>query len=153
MANTPKRTKLTDKQKKKIIADYAETGNYSETGRLNGVSDTTVKSVVDADKDTLEKVEQKKEENTQDLLEYLETKTEKQKKVIDLSLEALEKLLTDPDKKTSIRDIALAYGVIIDKALKFKELNTAKNVSVNIEDLTPLADLLKIEPGEAECKK
>ena len=29
--------KLTDKQKKKIIADYVENQNFSETARINGV--------------------------------------------------------------------------------------------------------------------
>ena len=40
------RTKLTDKQKKKIIADYMENQNYSETGRLNNVSNKTVERLV-----------------------------------------------------------------------------------------------------------
>ena len=30
-------TKLTDKQKKKIIADYVDNGNYSETARINNL--------------------------------------------------------------------------------------------------------------------
>ena len=57
-----RRTKLTDKEEKKIIADYIETNNYSETGRLNNVSDKTVKRVIDRqdDKEMVKKVEEKK---------------------------------------------------------------------------------------------
>ena len=39
------RTKLTDKQKKKIIADYVENSNYSETARMNNVSEYTVRKL------------------------------------------------------------------------------------------------------------
>ena len=46
------RTKLTDKQKKKIIADYMENGNYRETGRINNVSDNTVRNIVNKDQNT-----------------------------------------------------------------------------------------------------
>ena len=54
------RTKLTDKKKKLIIADYIECGNYSEVARKHKVSDTTVRKLVKSDKDSLEKIEQKK---------------------------------------------------------------------------------------------
>jgi len=38
------RIKLTDEQKKKILADYVINQNYSETARLNNVTDTTVRT-------------------------------------------------------------------------------------------------------------
>ena len=114
--------KLTDKQKKKIIADYIETQNYSETGRMNNVSDVTVKDIVSKDKTTLEKFEQKKQENTKDILKYMDEIYDKQKKIIDLSLTALEEKLQKPDMFTNVKDIATVYGVIFDKALKYKEM-------------------------------
>ena len=40
------RTKLTDKQKKKIIADYMENGNYRETARINSVAVDTVRRII-----------------------------------------------------------------------------------------------------------
>ena len=77
--------KLTDRQKKKIIADYVENGNYSETARLNNTTDVTVRRVVEEDKDNvLKKVEQKKEENTEDMLEYLQNKRDDKKRVVEL---------------------------------------------------------------------
>lgn len=116
------RTKLTDKQKKKIIADYMENGNYRETGRINNVSDNTVRNIVNKDQNTSEKLAQKKEENTKDILEYMDNIAEKQKKIIDLSLDVLEQKLSNPDLFTNIRDVAIVYGTIFDKSLKYKEM-------------------------------
>ena len=38
--------RLTDKQKKKIIADYVQIGSYNAVSKINGVSATTVKNIV-----------------------------------------------------------------------------------------------------------
>lgn len=118
------RTKLTDKQKKKIIADYIENQNFSETARINGVDKSTVKRLVDSgyDKDIQQKTTQKKEENTKDILEYMDSKVDKQREIIDLALDVLKEKLENPDLLTNIKDVATVYGVIIDKALKYKEL-------------------------------
>lgn len=116
------RTKLTDKQKKKIVADYIQTQNYRETARINNVDRETVKKLVNEDKDFSQKLATKKEENTQDILEYMNSIKEKQKRIIDLSLQALEDKLESPDMFTNVKDIATVYGVIFDKALKYKEI-------------------------------
>lgn len=116
------RTKLTDKQKKKIVADYIESQNYTQTGIKNKVDTETVRRIVKADKDFARKSEEKKEKDTKDILEYMDTIKEKQKRIIDLSLQALEKKLESPDMFTNVKDIATVYGVIFDKALKYKEI-------------------------------
>ena len=116
------RTKLTDKQKKKIVADYVETQNYTQTGIKNKVDTETVRRIVKADKDFARKSEEKKEKDTKDILEYMDTIKEKQKRIIDLSLQALEEKLESPDMFTNVKDIATVYGVIFDKALKYKEI-------------------------------
>lgn len=115
--------KLTDKQKKKIIADYIETQNYCETARMNNVSDMTVKRIVEDNKDVLEKVEQKKQENTQSTIEYMQTQHETKKRILDKILKAIEKKADDIDMFTNIKDLATAYGIILDKELKVLELN------------------------------
>ena len=56
--------RLTDRQKKKIVADYARLESYNAAAKLNGVSDMTVRRVVMANGEFLEKVAQKKEQNT-----------------------------------------------------------------------------------------
>ena len=116
------RTKLTNKQKKKIVADYIESQNYTQTGIKNKVDTETVRRIVKADKDFARKSEEKKEKDTKDILEYMDTIKEKQKRIIDLSLQALEDKLKSPDMFTNVKDIATVYGVIFDKALKYKEI-------------------------------
>ena len=140
------RTKLTDKQKKKIIADYMEIGSYNEVARINNVARNTVKNVVLKNESTAILCQQKKEENTKDILEYMDNIAEKQKKIIDLSLEVLEQKLSNPDFFTNIRDVAIVYGTIFDKSLKYKEMKLREQelekVGKDIEDLSTLADML-----------
>lgn len=128
------RVKLTDIQKKKIIADFVENQNYSETARINNVSDMTVRRLVEGNKDVLKKVEEKKEENTKDILDYMDSIAEEQKEIINLSLSALKKKLKNPDAFTSVKDIATVYGVIFDKALKSKEIKLKQSENNNNEN-------------------
>ena len=116
------RNKLTDKQKKKIIADYVDNNNYSETARINNISETSVRRIVKGNEGITEKVEQKKEENTQDMFKYIETKNKEKKKIIDLCFKALNDKLEKTDIFTNVKDIITVYGILIDKELKFKEL-------------------------------
>ena len=119
------RTKLTDKQKKKIIADYMENGNYRETARINSVAVDTVRRIILKNKnnqDFVKKSTEKKEENTKDILEYMDSIVKDQKEVIDLSLKVLKDKLSNPDLFTNIRDVAIVYGTIFDKSLKYKEM-------------------------------
>ena len=120
------RNKLTDKQKKKIIADYIDNNNYSETARMNNTTDTTVRSIIRENKEVLKKVEQKKEENSQDMFEYMKNKNNDKKRIVDLCFEALDKKLSNLDMFTNVKDIATVYGIIMDKELKFRELELRK---------------------------
>ena len=120
------RNKLTDKQKKKIIADYIDNNNYSETARMNNTTDTTVRRIIRENKEVLKKVEQKKEENSQDMFEYMKNKDNDKKRIVDLCFEALDKKLSNLDRFTNVKDIATVYGIIMDKELKFRELELRK---------------------------
>lgn len=143
--------KLTDKQKKKIIADYVDNGNYSETARMNNTTDTTVRTIIKENKNiALKKMEQKKEENTQDMLQYLESKKEDKKRVIELCFKALEDKLASPDMFTSIRDIAMVYGILVDKDLKYKEI---MNNRVKEDKLEKVEELLSKIESEANDNK
>ena len=128
------RVKLTDKQKKKIIADYVDNNNYSETARINNISETSVRRIVKGNKNITEKVEQKKEENTEDMFKYLETKSEEKKRIIDLCFKALNDKLEKTDIFTNVKDIITVYGILIDKELKFKELEIKKQELNNNKD-------------------
>lgn len=136
------RTKLTDKQKKKIIADYIESQNYTQTGIKNHVDTETVRRVVKADKDFAMKSERKKEQDTKDILEYMDDIKEKQKRIIDLSLQALEDKLVSPDMFTNVKDIATVYGVIFDKALKYKEIQLKSKENEETEKKNGVIDEL-----------
>lgn len=126
------RTKLTDKQKKKIIADYVETNNYCETARRNNISETTARRICkdDNNKELKEKVEQKKEENTKSMLEMISKTNEKRLSVISKLVDAIDNKADKIDAFTNVKDLASAYGILIDKELRFAEmqkLNLDKN--------------------------
>lgn len=105
--------RLTDKQKKKIVADYLELGSYNATAKRNNVSDTTVKRIVLESGEIAEKLEQKKAENTADILAYMESKRGVVCEIIDKGLTALN----DPEKlaEASPAQITTALGTLIDK--------------------------------------
>ena len=139
--------KLTDKQKKKIIADYVETQNYSEVARMNGVDKSTVKRLIDSgyDKDLQQKATQKKQENTQSTIEYMQTQHESKKRILDKILKAIEEKADNIDMFTNIKDLATAYGIILDKELKFMEMQRG---NANNEELNKVRELLtKISDG------
>lgn len=138
------RTKLTDKQKKKIIADYMENQNYSETARMNGnISPNTVKALIN-NEDVAKKCRQKKEENTKDILEYMDSIVEDQKEVIALTLQVLKEKLSNPDLFTNIRDVAIVYGTIFDKSLKYKEMKL-KEQEIKYKNTTTQETLNKLD--------
>ena len=138
-------TKLTDLQKKKIIADYIETQNYLETARKNGVSDVTVKTIIKKDVTTTELLKQKKIENTQSTIQYMQTQHESKKRILDKILKAIEEKTDNIDMFTNIKDLATAYGIILDKELKVLEIQ--RNYT-NTEEINKVRELLtKISDG------
>lgn len=56
--------RLTDRQRKKIVADYLELGSYNAVAKIHGVSRQTVKNIVTSDTEMGHKLQQKKAENT-----------------------------------------------------------------------------------------
>lgn len=131
---------LNDAQKKKIVADYIETQNFVETAQMNGVTDMTVHRIVKKDyADVAKKLEQKKFENTQNTIEYMNTQHETKKRLLDKILRAIEGKVDNIDKFTTVRDLAMAYGVIVDKELKLLELQRG---NANNDDLNVVKDLL-----------
>ena len=105
--------RLTDRQKKKIVADYLELGSYNATANRNGVSNHTVKRVVLEVPEISEKVKQKKAENTADILAYMESQR-------GLVCEIIGKGLAVLNDKEKLREatpaqITTALGTLIDK--------------------------------------
>lgn len=105
--------KLSDRQHKQMIARYAETNNLHQVAREFGVSVTTVKRHISGDEKTLRIVMQKKEENTQDILSFMESRKGKVFDILDKIIEAMgddEKI-----RRTGLQSLATAYGIVIDK--------------------------------------
>lgn len=105
--------RLTDRQKKKIIADYVQIGSYNAVSKLNGVSATTVKNVVLKNGDCVELCEQKKMDNTIDILTYMESRKTTVCEILGKGLDVLndeEKL-----KEATPAQITTAIGTLIDK--------------------------------------
>lgn len=105
--------RLTDRQKKKIVADYMELQSYNATAKRNGVSNHTVKRIVLEVPEIAEKVQQKKEENTADILAYMESQKEIVCEIIAKGLT----VLNDPEKlaEATPSQITTALGTLIDK--------------------------------------
>lgn len=105
--------RLTDKQKKKIVADYLELGSYNATANRNGVSNHTVKRVVLEVPEISQKVKQKKAENTADILAYIESQRGIVCEIIGKGLA----VLNDEEKlrEATPSQITTALGTLIDK--------------------------------------
>lgn len=105
--------RLTDKQKKKIIADYTELGSYNATAKVNGVSNHTVKRIVEGCPEIVKNIQTKKEENTADILAYMDSKRGIVCEILEKGLDALN----SPDKlaEASPTQITTALGTLIDK--------------------------------------
>lgn len=105
--------KLTDKQRKKIIADRADGASLRALARKYHVSDTTIRRTLKNDPETAEKVARKKEENTAVVLAHMDKKQKTVCNLIDLYLDALTR--EDKLNRASVKDIATALGIVIDK--------------------------------------
>ena len=105
--------RLTDWQKKKILADYVQLGSYNATAKINGCSLNTVKHLVQANAEIAELYNQKREENTADVLAYMESQKNVVCEIIGKGLAALN----DPEKlaAASPSQITTALGTLIDK--------------------------------------
>ena len=105
--------RLTDEQKKQIIADYVELGSYNAVAKKHGISDKTVKAIVNADSEFPRKSEQKKRENTESILAYMEGKRDVVNEIIGKGLE----VLNSPQKlaEATPSQITTALGTLIDK--------------------------------------
>lgn len=118
--------RLTDKQKKKIVADYIKNQNYRETARMNGVSVDTVRRIILNEKSIEQKLTQKFEEDTQSTIEYMQSQSMTKNRIIKKLLKAIETKSENVDMFTNIKDLAMAYGILVDKELKILEIQKSK---------------------------
>lgn len=105
--------RLTERKKKKIVADYIECESYAAAGKRNGVCGQTVRRCVEESKEFSERLAEKKERDAADILAYMDARRDKVCEIIQLGLDAL----CDPDKLKSATpaQITTALGTLIDK--------------------------------------
>lgn len=104
--------RLTDWQKKEIIADYVNMQSYNAVGKKHGVAGNTVKRIVAECHGIEEKIKEKKEQNTADILAHMDKQREAVCEIIDVGLEVL------PEKIRNARtasEVTTAIGTLIDK--------------------------------------
>lgn len=104
---------LSDMTRKKIIADKISGMSYRAVAQKYGISKYHVERVVKSDPAFSQKVEEKKEQNTLEMLAYFDGQKGKAQELLTSIIEALG----DPEKlaKANVRDLATAYGIIADK--------------------------------------
>lgn len=134
--------RLTDKQKKKIIADYVQLQNYTKTAKLNDVAESTVRKIVKNNPDCANQCDIKKEQNTQDMLSYMESKKVRVQEIIDVYLG----VLTDPEKLegATLQQITTALGTLIDKWTAIDDRKKGDSFHQTVED-DPITKSLKEE--------
>lgn len=122
--------RLTDKQKKKIVADYLECESYNATAKKNGVCGQTVRRVVEESQGFTENLKRKKEENTADILAYMDSRRKQVCDIIEVGLAVLpEKIQT---AKTA-SEVTTAIGTLIDKWALVKSEGEEGKVQVIID--------------------
>lgn len=134
--------RLTDKQKKKIIADYVQLQNYTKTAKLNDVAESTVRKIMKKNPDCANQCDIKKEQNTQDMLSYMDSKKERVQEIIDVYLG----VLTDPEKLkgATLQQITTALGTLIDKWTVIDDRKKGDSFHQTVED-DPITKSLKEE--------
>ena len=105
--------KLSEKRKKKIIADYAVEGSYRAAARKNGVSPNTVRRLVLADPESARAAQDKKSACARDILSYMDGQKDTVCSIIGTGPE----VLSSPERmaNANLRDITTAIGTLIDK--------------------------------------
>lgn len=116
--------KLSDKQIKKIIAERAEGASYNGLAKRYKVSANTIKKYCMDNPEFAQICDQKNKENTESILSHMETKVEEVCGLID----ALIMELSDPEriKNSSTKEIATAFGIIVDKFDKMHDKTNGK---------------------------
>ena len=122
--------RLTDRQKKKIVADYLETESYNATAKKNGVCGQTVRRVIEESQGITENLKRKKEENTAGILAYMDRRRKQVCDIIEVGLAVLpEKIQT---AKTA-SEVTTAIGTLIDKWALVKSEGEEGKVQVIID--------------------
>ena len=149
--------KLTDKQRKKIIAESVNGSSIRALAAKYKVSTTTIQRVLKSDAELTQKAAQKKAENTASVLAFMDSKKNDVCGLIDKFLSAMgddEKLAA-----ATVNQLATAMGIVIDKytaneavnASSAKENNLFEAIdSIGEEDLNDLPEVQHSAEGDSD---
>ena len=126
--------KFNDKKRKQIIADYIELESISAVARIHECSRTAVRNIVNSSPDMDSLFQDKKEQNTQNVLAHMEKRAEDACNVIDVFLDALK----DEERlsRANVLQIATALGIVIDKFTNLPSNNDNGKIEELIKGLT-----------------
>ena len=105
--------KLTDRQRKHMIADRANGMSMPKLAAKYNVSTTTVARTLKGNPEAVRKVNEKKEQNTLDMLAYMDARKSVAQELVDAILTDM----ADPERRAaaSFRELATALGILVDK--------------------------------------
>ena len=105
--------RLSDRTKKRIIADRIDGMSLRALAAKYNVSYYAVQKTVNSDPKLTQKISQKKEQNTLDMLAFLDEQKASAQEFVLMAMQALK----DPEKlnRTGAQALATAMGIIIDK--------------------------------------
>lgn len=139
-------SRIPDSKRIKIAAHYAESNNYSETGRAFGISGNTVKNIVDEYPVFSEVLEHKKEEQMKSILEHMDSKTPEVITFIDRYMR--EFMNEEKIDKLPLNQLSTVFGTVIDKFTMKDRLRLEQEV----EDKHRLNELQAIFGGKNDPK-
>lgn len=122
---------LTDRQKKKIIADRVEGMSYRALAAKYNVSVYAISKTVQENPDIKQKITKKKEQNTLDMIEFLDSQKTSAQEFVLLAMQYLK----DPEKlnKAGAQALATAMGIVIDKFMPVEKKQETDAVKVIID--------------------
>lgn len=108
----------------KVMISYITTRNYSETARQLDMPESTVRKIIDDNKD--------KEEFTKLCEEKRDEFVDKATKIIDKALERLNKALEDKEERIPVNNLSTVIGTLYDKRALAKG-ETTVNTGITIK--------------------
>lgn len=118
--NKKKGVRFSEKQRKEIAAEYAICENYSAVARKYGTTVKTVIKFCKEFKELTEKAQKQKSKNIDNFIERMVNDSTKITGITDLYLDELKS--EEKYKKTSAREAATVYGILVDKQLRLEEV-------------------------------
>ena len=110
----------------KVMISYITTRNYSETARQLDMPESTVRKIIDDNKD--------KEEFTKLCEEKRDEFVDKATRIINKALDRLDKVLEDKEERIPVNNLSTVIGTLYDKrALAKGEPTNNERLTINID--------------------